>query len=225
MISAIVLSAGKGTRMKSEISKQYMQLKGKPVLYYSLKAFEESMADEIVVVVGKDDTDFVKREIIEKYGFKKVGRVVSGGEYRFNSVYNGLKAVNSAAEYVFIHDGARPLIKPWMIEKLYAAVKEKRAVTASCPAKDTVKMIEPDGKIVLTPPRESLVQVQTPQTFEYGLVKEAYDRLIDSGDSSVTDDAAVVEKYGNCDVYAVDTGYANIKITTPEDLLIAEALM
>ena len=225
MITAIVLSAGKGTRMNSVVAKQYLELKGKPVLYYSLKAFQDSRVDEIVVVTGEEDIEFVKTEIIDKYNIRKVKAVVAGGEYRFSSVYNGLMAANDNTDYVFIHDGARPLITPNMVEKLYYEVKQNKAVVAACPTKDTIKVVDENGKVVNTPPRNSLWQVQTPQTFEYKLVKSAYNRLMESGDLSATDDAMVVETYGDTPVYLTDTGYSNIKITTPEDMKLAEVLL
>lgn len=225
MVSAIVLSAGKGTRMKTNVAKQYLELNGKPVLYYSLKAFEESLVDEIVVVAGKNDMAYVKDQIVNKFGFNKVVSVVSGGEYRFSSVYNGLRALKENTECVFIHDGARPLVTAEMIEHLYNAVKDKMAVIAAAPAKDTVKVVDSDGKVLSTPSRDSLVMVQTPQVFEYNLVKTAYDKLMASGNTDVTDDAMVVELYADAEVYSVNTGYGNIKITTPEDMFIAEKLL
>lgn len=225
MTSAIILSAGKGTRMNTKVAKQYLELNGKPVLYYALKAFEESVADEVIVVAGKEDLEYVENKIVKAYGLQKVRAVVEGGSYRFASVYNGLKAVRENTEYVFIHDGARPLVSAEMIEKLYSAVKEKKAAVAACPAKDTIKITDNDGKVLSTPQRSSLWQVQTPQTFAYGLVKTAYDKLMASGNVDVTDDAMVVETYGKNPVYLVNTGYTNIKITTPEDMIIAEALM
>lgn len=225
MNTAIVLSAGKGTRMNSSVAKQYMELAGKPVLYHALKAFEDSIVDEVVVVAGEHDIEYVKKDIVEKYSFNKVSAVVCGGAYRFESVYNGLCAVSEKCETVFIHDGARPLVTSEMISELYLAVKEKGAVVAACPAKDTIKVVGDDNEVIDTPERKTLWQVQTPQVFEYQLVKEAYDRLIESGDVSATDDAMVVENYGKAKVYLVDTGYSNIKITTPEDMRIAEILM
>lgn len=225
MNTAIILSAGKGTRMNSEVAKQYMNIDGKPVLYYAIKAFEDSLVDEIIIVSGRDDVAYVNKEIVEKYGFTKVRCVVAGGDYRFSSVYNGLAAVNESSQYVFIHDGARPLVTPGMIERLYHAAEEKKAVVAACPVKDTIKIADYEAKVLSTPSRSSLWQVQTPQVFEYNMVKFAYDRLMESGDLSATDDAMVVETYGGSEVYLVDTGYSNIKITTPEDMIIAELLL
>lgn len=225
MITAIVLAAGKGTRMNSVVAKQYLELNGKPVLYYSLKAFQNSRVDEIIVVTGEEDIEFVKTEIIDRYNIRKVKAVVAGGKYRFSSVYNGLMSASDNTDYVFIHDGARPLVTPEMVEKLYEEVKQKKAVVAACPAKDTIKVVDENCKVISTPPRSSLWQVQTPQTFEYKLVKSAYNRLMESGDVSATDDAMVVETYGEVPVYLVDTGYSNIKITTPEDMKLAEVLL
>ena len=230
---AIALSAGKGLRMGGDIPKQYMDLNGKPVLYYSLRAFEDSMADEVVLVCGAGDEEYVKSEIVEKYGFTKVRKIVSGGKERYNSVYNGLEACENLPEessykaqtYVFIHDGARPLVTPEMISKLYEEVKVKKAVIAACHAKDTVKVADASGLVKETPDRRTLWQVQTPQVFEYALIKDAYEKMIEANDNTVTDDAMVAEKYSDSKVYLCDTGSGNIKITTAEDLVIAEALL
>ncbi|MBR0132666.1 MAG: 2-C-methyl-D-erythritol 4-phosphate cytidylyltransferase [Lachnospiraceae bacterium] len=230
---AIVLSAGKGLRMGGDIPKQYMDLNGKPVLYYSLRAFEDSMADEVVLVCGAGDEEYVKSEIVEKYGFEKVRKIVSGGKERYNSVYNGLEACEDLPEessykeqtYVFIHDGARPLVTPEMISKLYEEVKAKKAVIAACHAKDTIKVADTSGLVKETPDRRTLWQVQTPQVFEYELIKNAYEKMIAANDNTVTDDAMAVEKYSDVEVYLCDTGSGNIKITTAEDMVIAEALL
>ena len=230
---AIVLSAGKGLRMGGDIPKQYMDLNGKPVLYYSLRAFEDSMADEVVLVCGAGDEEYVKRENVEKYGFTKVRKIVSGGKERYNSVYNGLEACEDIPEessdmaqtYVFIHDGARPLVTPEMISKLYEEVKVKKAVIAACHAKDTIKVADTSGLVKETPDRRTLWQVQTPQVFEYALIKNAYEKMIAANDNTVTDDAMVTEKYSDSKVYLCDTGSGNIKITTAEDLVIAGALL
>ncbi|MBR6274030.1 MAG: 2-C-methyl-D-erythritol 4-phosphate cytidylyltransferase [Lachnospiraceae bacterium] len=230
---AIVLSAGKGLRMGGDIPKQYMNLNGRPVIYYSLRAFEDSIADEVVLVCGEGDEEFVKHEIVEKYGFTKVRKIVPGGKERYNSVYNGLVAYEASAGglsdngqmYVFIHDGARPLLTPEMIAKLYEEVKLKKAVIAACHAKDTIKVADDSGLVKETPDRRTLWQVQTPQVFEYELIKNAYEKMIAANDSTVTDDAMVTEKYSDSKVYLCDTGSGNIKITTAEDLVIAGALL
>ena len=232
-VVAIVLSAGKGLRMGGDIPKQYMNLDGRPVIYYSLRAFEDSIADEVVLVCGEGDEEFVKNEIVEKYGFMKVKKIVTGGKERYDSVYNGISACEASScgltdngkMYVFIHDGARPLLTPEMVAKLYEEVKLKKAVIAACHAKDTVKVADASGLVKETPDRRTLWQVQTPQVFEYALVKGAYEKMIAANDNTVTDDAMAVEKYSDAEVYLCDTGSGNIKITTAEDMVIAEALL
>ena len=223
--TAIVLSAGKGKRMNSDIPKQYMPLLNHPVIYYALKAFEDSVVDEIILVAGADDFDYLKREIIEEYSFKKVTKIVTGGAERYNSVNNGLLAADPNTDYVFIHDGARPLITPEMVSTLLKEVKEKKAVVAACPAKDTIKVVDANGKVVSTPDRKTLWQIQTPQVFEYALVKQAYAKAIAANDTTLTDDAMVVETYSDRNVYTINTGSGNLKITTPEDILMAEILL
>ena len=224
-ITAIVLSAGKGRRMNSDVPKQYLPLNGRPVIYYALKAFEDSIADDIILVSGEDDRDFLIKEVIEKYSFKKVRRIVSGGAERYNSVFNGLAAADSGTSFVFIHDGARPMVTPGMIETLFNEVKEKGAVVAACPVKDTIKVTDHEGAVVSTPDRSTLWAVQTPQVFDYNLISGAYARMMAARDRSVTDDAMVAEKYSEAKVWLADTGSSNIKITTADDLLIASALL
>jgi len=223
--TAIVLSAGKGKRMNSDIPKQYMPLVNHPVIYYALKAFEDSVVDEIILVAGTQDFDYLKREIVEEYSFKKVTKIVTGGAERYNSVNNGLLAADPNTDYVFIHDGARPLITPEMVSTLLKEVKEKKAVVAACPAKDTIKVVDANGKVVSTPDRKTLWQIQTPQVFEYALVKQAYAKAIAANDTTLTDDAMVVEAYSDRSVYTINTGSGNLKITTPEDILMAEILL
>ena len=259
-LTAIVLSAGKGLRMGGTTPKQYMDLCGRPVLAYSLLAFENSLVDEIVVVCGKGDEDYVRKEILEKYYIKKAVKIVPGGKERYDSVYNGLLACESRATdtkterkiagpalplsvryrrtarsksvtkdeetgYVFIHDGARPLITPEMIEKLYNEVQVKKAVVAACPVKDTIKVAAENGEVLSTPDRSTLWQVQTPQVFEYGLIRTSYEKLIASGIKTATDDAMAAESFSGEKVYLINTGASNIKLTTPEDFAVAEALL
>ena len=138
MISAIVLSGGSGSRMKSDMPKQYLELNGKPVLYYALKAFQDSCVDEIVIVAGSNYLDFCQKEIVEKYALDKVVSIVEGGKERYHSVYEGLKAVNDKCEYVLIHDGARPLLTNEIIEKSIESVKKDKACIVGVPVKDTI---------------------------------------------------------------------------------------
>ena len=228
--AAIVLSAGSGKRMGGPVSKQYMLLRGKPVIYYALKAFQDSFVDEIILVVGKGDVDRVRKEIVEQYGFTKVSAIVEGGAQRYHSVHLGLKAVKDA-DYVFIQDGARPFPDGAMLGRCLEAVRECGACVVGVPVKDTIKVSDAEGNIADTPPRERLWQVQTPQVFDAKLVCRAYDLLAEKEEEllakgiTITDDAMVVEQLTKHTVRLVMGDYKNIKITTPEDLILADAFL
>lgn len=220
--TAIVLAAGKGSRMQSAVPKQYLELCGKPVLYYSLAAFEESFVDEIILVTGKDDISYCKEQIVERYGFQKVTKIIDGGAERYLSVYQGLLAAEEA-DYVYIHDGARPFVDAAILSDAKACVEQYQACVAGMPVKDTIKIVDAEDFAKETPERKYVWQVQTPQVFSYALVREAYDMLMKDQDVySVTDDAMVVETMLNYPVKLFQASYKNIKITTPEDLQIAE---
>ena len=218
---AIVLAAGQGKRMQSKVQKQFLLIKEKPVLYYTLKAFENSpVITDIILVTGKDEIEYCQKEIEDKYGFKKVCKIVAGGKERYHSVHHGLQAVEEA-DYAFIHDGARPFVDNDMIERAYEAVKEHKACVIGMPVKDTIKIADKNGFASQTPDRKKVWQVQTPQTFEFQLIKDAYSRLLEEEPEGITDDAMVVETMTDCKVKLVEGSYRNIKITTPEDLEIA----
>lgn len=220
--TAIVLAAGKGSRMQSAVPKQYLELCGKPVLYYSLAAFEESFVDEIILVTGKDDISYCKEQIVERYGFQKVTKIIAGGAERYLSVYQGLLAAEEA-DYIYIHDGARPFVDAAILSDAKACVEQYQACVAGMPVKDTIKIVDAEDFAKETPERKYVWQVQTPQVFSYALVREAYDMLMEDQDAySVTDDAMVVETMLNYPVKLFQASYKNIKITTPEDLQIAE---
>ncbi len=221
MNTAIVLAGGSGKRMNSDIPKQYMLLNGKPVIYYSLKAFEQSPhIDEIILVTARDYIEYVKNEIAGSE-FTKLTKIIEGGRERFDSVWAGLQQTNENG-YVYIHDGARPCIDQNIINACHEAVIKSNACVAAAPVKDTIKVADADGYAVNTPDRKTLWQIQTPQAFKANVIKEAYSRLYGAGDfNGITDDAMVVEKYGAARVKLVDCGYCNIKITTPEDMKIA----
>lgn len=223
-IAAIVLAAGAGKRMNSAVHKQYMLLEGKPVLYYALKAFEESEVTEIILVVGAGEEEYCRTEIIEKYGIGKVGAVVQGGRERYHSVYAGLNAAQGA-DYVLIHDGARPLVTADIIKRSIECVRTGQSCVVGMPVKDTIKILDDDGFAKETPDRRTLWQMQTPQTFPYQLIKAAYAKIIAEDDSTVTDDAMVLEKAAGQRVKVIEGGYQNLKITTPEDLLVASAYL
>lgn len=220
--AAVVLAAGKGSRMGSTIHKQYMELCGKPLLYHTLRAFEESSVDEIVLVTGPGEVPFCQNEIVDRYGFSKISAVTEGGSERYHSVYAGLKAVKDCA-YVLIHDGARPCVTKEIIDASRTAAITYGACVVGMPVKDTIKISDENGYAALTPDRTSLWQIQTPQAFRYDLVLRAYNRLMESESfqKGVTDDAMVVETMTKEKVKLIQGDYTNIKVTTPEDLEIA----
>ena len=227
--TAIVLSAGTGSRMKSDIPKQYMDLNGKPVIYYSLKAFEEAGFSSIVLVCGKDDVEYCQKEIVEKYDLKTVSAIVPGGKERYHSVYEGLKVLKGA-EYVFIHDGARPMLTQEIIERLKETVVKEEAAVAGMPVKDTIKIVDDEDYVTDTPERKYVWQVQTPQCFSYSIIYDAYKTIIQDEEEGwtipkITDDAMVLEYATDYEVKMVEADYRNIKITTPEDLAIAQAFL
>ena len=222
--TAIVLAAGTGKRMNANVHKQYLEVAGKPVLYYALKAFEESEVSEIILVTGAGEEPYCRREIIEKYGFQKIKAVVAGGKERYHSVYQGLLAAEGA-DYVLIHDGARPFVDKMMIRRCMEAVEKYQACVVGMPVKDTIKIVDEEQFARETPDRNSIWQVQTPQTFSYSLVKEAYRKMLEQEDAAITDDAMVVERMTAVPVKLIEGSYRNIKITTQEDLLIMEAYL
>lgn len=221
---AIILAAGAGKRMNSTVRKQYMLLAGKPVLYYALKTFEESEVTDIVLVVGTSEIEYCKKEIVEKFSIGKVSAIVEGGRERYHSVHAGLAAAEGA-DYALIHDGARPFVTPDMIRRSLECVRSGQPCVVGMPVKDTIKVVDTDGFAKETPDRSTLWQMQTPQTFSYPLIRAAYEKVIAAGDDTVTDDAMVLEKAMGQRVKIIEGSYQNLKITTPEDLLVAEAYL
>lgn len=223
--TAIVLAAGSGKRMGTKTHKQYLLIGGRPVLYYSLKAFQDSdLIDDIILVTGGGEGEYCRETIVEKYHMTKVTRIIPGGKERYESVWKGLQEAKRTG-YTFIHDGARPFVDDGMIRRAYESVCEHRACVAGMPAKDTIKVVDEDGVVVDTPDRSRLWIVQTPQVFETGLIFRAYERLISEGVTTATDDAMAVEKMLGFPVHMFEGSYENIKITTPEDLETAEAFL
>ena len=223
--TAIVLAAGQGKRMGTKVQKQYLEIAGKPVLYYSLNTFQNSeIIDEIILVTSEGQEEYCKNEFVEKYNFTKVSRIVTGGSERYYSVWNGLKAVSNEG-YVFIHDGARPFITEEIILRGYEAVCDCNACVIGMPVKDTIKIADEKGFSNHTPKRDLVWMVQTPQIFDVQIVKKAYEMLMGCDIINVTDDAMVVETMLHQQVKLVKGSYENIKITTPEDLDIAEVFL
>lgn len=222
-VTAIVLAGGQGHRMQTAIPKQYLLLEGKPILYYSLMAFEKSRVDEIVLVTGEGEEEYCREEIVNRYGISKATVIIKGGQERYHSVYAGLKACRDC-ETVLIHDGARPFLTEEMIERSIEGARKYQACILGMPVKDTIKISDGNGYVEITPKRDRVWMVQTPQSFSYSLVYLAYQRLMEEG-GQVTDDAMAVERFSGVHVRLLEGSYKNIKITTPEDLLAAEQLI
>ena len=217
--------------MCSSVYKQYLLIKDKPVLYYSLKAFEDSIIDDIVLVAGEGEADYCQKEIVEKYGFRKIRAIVCGGKERYHSVANGIRGINWECDYIFIHDGARPFVDREIIKRAFDAVKQCGACVVGMPVKDTIKIADEKGFVADTPDRARTWQIQTPQVFGRTLIASAYDKLLAAEKTllaegvTVTDDAMVVEYFMGTPVKLVYGSYKNIKITTQEDLRIGEAFI
>ena len=226
--AAVILAAGKGSRMQADIPKQYLTVNGKPLIYYALRTFQDSFVDEIILVVSPGDIAYCRSEIIQKYGFCKVTHIVEGGSQRYHSVCNGLQAVNPETEYVFIHDGARPCVSDDILQRVYEEVIHYKACVVGMPVKDTIKIADAEGFAVQTPDRSSVWMIQTPQVFQYAMIRELYDRLILQENSllrqgiNITDDAMVVETFSDIRIRLVEGSYTNIKVTTPEGIAMAE---
>ncbi len=216
----MIVSAGKGVRFTEGKKKQFFSLAGKPILAHTLDKFETCpLIRSILLVVGQEDMEYCIKEIIEKNKFKKVSQIVPGGKRRQDSVKNGMDALPKDTEVVAIHDGVRPFITKAMIEDSIRSAARFGAVVLAMPVKDTIKIAHPDGTVLKTLDRESLWQIQTPQSFQVHLIKEAYYQATNDGFVG-TDDASLVERLGG-KVHILPGSYTNIKITTLEDLLLA----
>lgn len=223
--TAIIVAAGRGKRMGTQVEKQFLEIGGKPILYYSMACFQKSeVIDEIILVTAQDRIQFCKKEIVDPYGMNKAVKIIPGGRERKDSVGEGLKQCGET-DYVFIHDGARPFITREILQRAMEAVAEYGACAVGMPVKDTVKLLDRDGFVRDTPERARTWLVQTPQCFSYGLICEAYRSLSKEQAAAVTDDAMAVELSGLAKVKMVRGEYMNIKITTPEDLAVAESLL
>ena len=223
--TAIVLAAGQGKRMHSKIQKQFLEIGGKPVLYYSLHCFQESpLIRDIILVTGEEMISYCEQEIVKKYGFSKVRKVTAGGKERYDSVYAGLLCCQDT-DYVYIHDGARPFITEEMVQRGYEAVKRTNACVMGMPSKDTVKLADSSGYVKETPDRKIVWNIQTPQIFSYDLIKKAHESIRKKDMTAITDDAMVVEQEMQIPVKLFEGSYCNIKITTPEDLETAKGFI
>lgn len=223
MNGVVIVAAGTGSRMKMGINKQFIKLEGKEIIAYTIEKFyNNSNIEDIVVVVKEDESEFFKKEILDKYNFKNI-KIAYGGKERQDSVYNGLKSLDKKCDIVLIHDGARPFVSDKIIDNCIEEVKEHKAIVVGVPVKDTIKIIDNDKNIVDTPNRSVLWAVQTPQTFDYNILIDAYKDAFKSGFYG-TDDAMLVERIGY-KVKMVEGSYNNIKITTKEDLSVGSQIL
>lgn len=220
-VSALVLAAGIGSRMRSDTTKQLMMLDGKSVIARSVELYENaSSVDEIIVVVKEDEVDTVK-ELIK--GFSKVKKIIIGGKVRAESAKNGFEAISSNADFVAIHDAARCMTTTSDIEKVISDAVKYGAATASTRVTDTLKEIDDNGFVKFTHDRSSMRFVQTPQVFSCELYKKAL-AAIDVFYSRITDDNFMLENIG-ARIYCTETSVYNIKLTTPEDIEYAKFLL
>lgn len=219
-LGIIIVAAGRGSRMGTAESKQYLQVGQKPILVHTLQLFQNiEEVDEIVLVVGADDVTRCNGYVAD-YGLTKVTQVLAGGAERQDSVRAGLRALQPGTEWVMVHDGVRPFAKKEHMFACLAKTKETGAAVLAVPVKDTIKVVDSDKHIQSTPDRRSLWAIQTPQAFRLALLLEAHERAEREGFLG-TDDAMLVERLG-VKVSVVESDYYNIKITTPEDLPWAE---
>lgn len=234
-VTAVILAGGRGNRMNSDIPKQYLMIHDRPVLYYSLKAFSEHpMVEYIVLVTGAGEEEYCRKEIVERYRIDKVSAIVSGGAERFDSVQNGLNAVSDGSDsegtendrrIVMIHDGARPCVTSEIIDRALEGTLRYGACVSAMPVKDTIKVVDEEDFAESTPDRSRLWLIQTPQSFDLELIRRAYEAFRCDPRHFATDDAMLVERYTDRRVKLVRGDYRNIKITTPEDMILAEAFL
>jgi 2-C-methyl-D-erythritol 4-phosphate cytidylyltransferase len=249
MVTALVLAAGVGSRMNSATPKQFMQLNNKEVICYSLDVFQaDSNVKDIILVTGDSYIEFCRENIVEKYGYTKVHSIIPGGRERYDSVYNGiieaeklLTTGNSATQetawsgtddngknIIMIHDGARPFVTHRMISDSVSCIENGFwGCTVGMPVKDTIKIVQNSKDYIIgkeTPERATLYQIQTPQTFVLEKLHQAYDIMLSDESHKITDDTMLMEQYLGQPCAVIPGSYDNIKITTPEDILISEII-
>lgn len=222
-VSVIIAAAGMSNRMGSKINKQFIVIDNKPILAHTIEKFENcKYVDEIIVVSKEREVEYCRKEIVRKYGFKKVTNLIKGGKERQDSIYNGIMALNGKTDIVLTHDGARPFVRPQSIVDGIEGALEHGACVVGVPLKDTIKVIGDENKVHHTPNRSLLWAAQTPQCFKVELLKKGYEYAIAEGILG-TDDSSLVEKKGY-PVRMIMGTYDNIKITTPEDIVVAESI-
>jgi len=222
-IGAIIPAAGQGQRMGGQGNKLLLELAGTPILLFALQTFQRcSYIHEIVIPAASNEIEIVKK-MVKENDLHKVSAIIPGGKQRQDSVYNGLRALGSEVEKVVVHDGARPLLTLKELGRFIEDTMDVEAAIMTVGLKDTVKRIDDQGWVVETPPRERLCLVQTPQIFDRTLLEQAH-QSASLQSYETTDDAALMEWQGYR-VKVMDGSYENIKVTTPEDLLLAQAIL
>lgn len=223
--TVIIPAAGQGKRMGSDGKKQYLNLKGKPILVHTLEVFDKcTKINNIILVVGKGEVEYCKEEIVKKYKINKISNIVEGGKERQDSVYEGLKKIPDETDIVLVHDAARPFVKEVDIHNIITQTVKNKACVLGVKAKDTIKIVNKNNKIVDTPNRDLLWLVQTPQVFSKDIIMSAYNKaMVES--FKATDDSMIVERYSDVQVKMVEGSYSNIKITTQDDLIIGERFL
>lgn len=223
-ISVLIPAAGQGKRMESSVKKPYLMLDDKPILSHTIDGFEQnSVIDEIFVIVDESDFMVCREKALMPFRYRKVRELVAGGETRQASVFSGLRALSDDVDFVVIHDGVRPFINDKIIFECLEAAAEWGAAVSAVPVKETIKVANEELFVDHTPQRDQLWQVQTPQVFRKSLIVEAHKKAIHDR-IDAPDDAALVENLGSL-VKLVMGSYKNVKLTTPEDLRIAETLL
>jgi len=221
---ALIPAAGSGSRMGSAVKKPYLLLAHRPVLYHTLAAFDSAPSiDRIIIAVAPGEEAGCETDVVRKFTFKKKITIIAGGEIRQESVRRLLEQVPQDTSLVLIHDGARPLITVDLIERALEETEKWQATVAAVPVKDTIQATDEAGFVQETLPRDRLWSIQTPQTFELQLIREAQQKAVKEGFIG-TDEGSLVTRLGR-PVKIIMGAYDNIKVTTPEDLIVAEALL
>jgi len=221
MTTAIIVTAGKSERMGAGTDKAFLSLVNKPVVAWSLMAFEKCPDVDRIVLVVRKDQQLAAKAVCQMFGISKISRIVAGGNRRQDSVQAGLAACDLDTRTVVIHDGARPLVTPELVSEVVKLGARSGAATVGRRMVDTVKTVEKGTTVSATVSRERLWQVQTPQAFQFRLLRDAYAKL---GKTEVTDDCQAVELQGGT-VKIHESNHLNLKITTPEDLQVAAAVL
>lgn len=222
-LGVVIPAAGHGKRMGASINKQFIPLSGRPILAHTLSLFEASEHVAEIVIVGSQEDLGTLRDLVQEQGFKKVSSITLGGKERQESVFAGVKALSPVIQRVAVHDGARPLLTLEELNRFFTEAEESSAAIMATPVKDTIKRVDSQGKVLETPPRETLRAVQTPQVFDRALLEKAHGKAVRAG-YLATDDAGLVEWLGY-PVQVLNGSLENIKITTPEDLTFAESIL